>query len=105
VKLSDGSIRNDYTLRFAHRGGDISKVGVSVEGLPGAAIHLSTNDFAEAAFTPGHRRSVSERVMVTVPKVAAPPGRVPVTLVLTDTTTNAPLARFETYFWGPEGTR
>ncbi len=104
VKLSDGSIRNDYTLRFAHRGGDIASVGVSVEGLPGAAIRLSTSDLPEPAFT-CHRKSTSERVLITVPKSTAPQGRVPVTLVLTDTTTNAPLARFETYFWGPGGGR
>jgi polyferredoxin len=103
VKLSDGSIRNDYALRFAHRGGDITGVGVSVEGLAGASVRVSSAVVSEPAFTPGHRRSVSERVMITVPKAAAPQGRVPVTLVLTDTTTKAPLARFSTYFWGPGG--
>jgi hypothetical protein len=61
------------------------------------------SDVAEASFIPGHRRSVSERVMVTVRRTDAPSGRVPVTLVLTDKATHAPLARFETYFWGPEG--
>lgn len=104
VKLSDGSIRNDYTLRFAHRGGDISRVGVSVEGLPGSAVRVSTSDLPEPAFL-CNRRSVSERVMITVPKDSAPEGRVPVTLVLTDKGTHAPLARFETYFWGPGGAR
>lgn len=103
VKLSDGSIRNDYTLRFAHRGDAIANVGVRVEGLSGAAIRLSSNDHAQASFAPGHRRSFSDRVMITVPRTAAPRGRVPVTLMLTDRGTNAPLARFETYFWGPGG--
>lgn len=102
VKMSDGSIRNDYALRFTHRGDDIASVAVTVEGLPGAAVRLSTSDEPSPAFI-CNRRSLSERVMVTVPMHSAPQGRVPVTVVLTERTTNAPLARLETYFWGPGG--
>lgn len=103
VKLSDGSIRNDYMLRFSRLGVHDTDVEIQVEGLAGAAVRLSNS--AQASFTQGARRSFSDRVMVTVPKGSVPKVRVPIAFVITERETHAPIARLETYFWGPGGVR
>lgn len=103
VKLSDGSIRNDYVLRFSRLGMHNSDVEIHVDGLDNATVRLANH--AHASFAQSARRSISDRVMVTVPKGSVPRQRVPIAFVITDRATHAPIARLETYFWGPGALR
>ena len=40
VQLSDGGVRNDYTLRILNKGADRS-FALDISGLPNAALHVS----------------------------------------------------------------
>ena len=50
VTLSDGSIRNAYTVHLLNKRPEISAVALAVEGLPGAEVHTVGPDSA----VPGH---------------------------------------------------
>jgi polyferredoxin len=70
VRLSDGSIRNGYTLRFLNKRGFDRVIAVDVDGPAGAQIHIVGAD----SVTPDRpmivlgRDSTTElRVLVTAP--------------------------------------
>ena len=105
VQLSDGSVRNDYALRLAHRRAGLAEVTLRVEGLEGAQLRLGTQDGAPAPLLRlaiGPDRSLDERLLVQLPRAAVPSGRHAITIVLSDPESGAELARLPSYFWGPE---
>lgn len=87
VRLSDGSIRNAYTVRLLNKRQTERTVVLDVEGVPNAKLHvvgaeLSAND--QPAVLLGPDRTVELRVLVTAPGVADAPKSVPVTFRVTD---------------------
>lgn len=105
VQLSDGSVRNDYALRLAHRRGGLDAVALHVEGLEGAELRLGAHEGAPARAlraSIGASRSLDERLLITLPRRAAPQGRADIEVVLTDPASGEELGRVATYFWGPE---
>jgi cytochrome c oxidase accessory protein FixG len=105
VLLSDGSVRNDFALRVAHRREGLPAVEIRAEGLEGAALRSGAPE-AIAADTVrldfGSGRSLEERLLVSLPIDAAPRGRRAFDLVILDPRSHAELARIPSYFWGPE---
>lgn len=105
VQLSDGSVRNDYALRLAHRRAGLAEVTLRVEGLEGAQLRLGTQEGAPAPLLHiaiGPDRSLDERLLVQLPRAAVPSGRHAIIIVLSDPESGAELARLPSYFWGPE---
>ena len=103
VRLSDGSLRNDYALRLSHRLPALVDARLHVEGLGQASLRLgrqSGNGAEELALSFGAGRSLEERVLLTLPARSAPHGRQPFDFVLTDGQ-GRELLRLESYFWGP----
>ena len=105
VRLSDGSVRNDYLLRVDHRLPALAAVAVSVEGLPGATVRFGESEGPTLAL--GEDRSGSDRLMITLPRAALDTagldadGHKPITLVLTDAANGRVIERENSYFWGP----
>lgn len=95
VTLSDGTVRNDYALRLAHRLPELAHATVSIEGLPGATVALSSG---ETALRPNSSRAAEDRLLVSM---AGAQGRTPYDIVLHDPA-GKELARIKTQFWGPE---
>ncbi|MDQ0346590.1 4Fe-4S dicluster domain-containing protein [Ancylobacter vacuolatus] len=105
VQLSDGSVRNDYALRLAHRRAGLARVALHAEGLNGALLRLGTQDLPAAEVVRvaiGSDRTLDERLLVVLPARAAPSGRQDFTVVVREAETGEELARIPTYFWGPE---
>lgn len=103
VQLSDGSVRNDFSFRLAHRLRSLSRVAIHVEGLPGATLRFPESENASEAVAialPESRR-ISDRLFITTAPGKAPSGRENIRLVVTDAASGATLGRVDTYFWGP----
>jgi cytochrome c oxidase accessory protein FixG len=86
VRLSDGSIRNAYTVRLLNKRQTERTVVLDVEGVPNARLHvvgaeLSGNDQPTVLLGPD--RTIELRVLVTAPAAEAPKS-VPVTFRVTD---------------------
>lgn len=103
VQLSDGSVRNDFSLRLAHRMDNLDMVTVHVEGLPGATLRFVDAEKAHDVITlaiPSDRR-ISDRLMVTAPAGSAPSGRSDLKIIVENAEDGSVLAEVESYFWGP----
>lgn len=104
VRMSDGSLRNDYAFRLTHRTSGLEKVSLRVEGLDGAQVRLGSQpegDGGAVSLSIGSDRSAEERVLVTLPGKTAPDGRQDFIFVIVDDK-GAEVARIESYFWGPQ---
>jgi len=105
VRLSDGSIRNDYVLRLSHRRPHLANVKISIEGLAHAQLRAATSQKPATGSSINlpvdADRSASDRLLVSLPKDDAPAGRVPFTFVFADAATGQNLGKIESYFWGP----
>lgn len=106
VILSDGSIRNNYTLRLTSRAAADESLALEVSGPPGAKVTV-TRDGAMAAS--GSRLSADEsglsgsyRVSVDSPGAERPTGRIPVQFRLVREDGSEVLATSDSYFWAPE---
>lgn len=103
VQLSDGSVRNDFSFRLAHRLPSLSRVAIHVEGLPGATLRFPESDNSSEAVEiamPESRR-ISDRLLITAAPGKTPSGRESIRLVVTDAESGATLGNVDTYFWGP----
>ncbi len=87
VKLSDGSIRNGYTLRFLNKRGFDRVIAVDIDGPPNALVHIVGVD----SVTPdrpmiilGRDQTTELRVLVTAPFSEQPEKSAPVTFRVTD---------------------
>ena len=90
VTLSDGSIRNAYSLHLLNKRHAVSPILLEVEGLPAAEIHVIGQDVAVSGrpLIPVAADQGSEvRVLVTVPPQARIERSRPVTFRATDTAT------------------
>ncbi|MFM2129079.1 MAG: (Fe-S)-binding protein, partial [Pseudomonadota bacterium] len=100
VRLSDGSIRNGYTLKILNKRHDARRYALAVEGMSGARLDLAGRaagtDFELSA--PADRL-VSFRVLVTAGAQAAA-GTRSMTFVLTDKA-SGDTARYRSTFRGP----
>jgi cytochrome c oxidase accessory protein FixG len=103
VQLSDGSVRNDFSFRLAHRLPKLDRVAIHAEGLSGATLRFAdaqTGHEAVDAAMPGNRR-INDRLFITAAPGQAPSGRANIRIVVTDQATGATLGEVDTYFWGP----
>src|SRR6266700_880118 len=87
VKLSDGSIRNGYTLRFLNKRGFDRVIAIDIDGPPNALVHVVGVD----SVTPdrpmiilGRDQTTELRVLVTAPFSEQPEKSAPVTFRVTD---------------------
>lgn len=96
VRLSDGSIRNDFVLSAAHRIPGLQALHAEMEGAAGAVLRTADGDLVFAA-----DRRIEQRLLLTFPADAAPRGRQAASLVLRDAAGGAELARIPTFAMGP----
>lgn len=103
VQLSDGSVRNDFSFRLAHRLPHLDRVVIRAEGLDGASLRFATEEAGQetvALAMPGNRR-ISDRLFITAAPGQAPKGRANIRVIVSDAESGATLGEVETYFWGP----
>lgn len=104
VRLSNGDIRNSYTVKISNKSQQPKSFKLAVEGLPGAVVAIA-NVADDSAVTPRlvvHADSVGTfRVLVTAPASKAPSGSMPITFAVTEAE-GRPGARHESVFVGPQ---
>jgi len=101
VTLSDGSIRNGYTIKILNKSRDEQRYDLAVAGLQGASLAvIGQPEDASAALLAKPDAVTSYRVYVTAPPAAIDGDAVDMTVVLTDRATGA-ATRHETVFRGP----
>ncbi len=88
VRLSDGSIRNAYTVRLLNKSGFERVVTIDVEGPVNATLHVVGTD-SVASQRPevviGRDQTTELRVLVTAPEEKNPQKSIPVHFRVTDT--------------------
>jgi cytochrome c oxidase accessory protein FixG len=100
VALSDGGLRNGFTVHALNKLHADRRLMLSVEGLPGAQLSVvNAGNPAELDVPPDDLRSF--RVYVREPAGAVKAASTPFTFVLTDTATGKSV-RYNTVFRGPE---
>ena len=107
VTLSDGSIRNIFTLRVADRRVERTRLRVTVDHLAGAVVQVSRSaeqgaHADELGFEGTSFGEATFRLMVSAPSSVAPVGRRDLTFHVVDTGSGAVVATVVSYFWGPE---
>ena len=103
IKLSDGSVRNDFVIRLAHRLPSLPSVLITVEGLPSAQVRLSSteaNANGAATLKMNTDRTGSDRLLITLPQAEASIKRQPIAICFVDSSTGVTLAKIDSYFWG-----
>ena len=104
VQLSDGSVRNDYSFRLAHRLPQLDRVVIRAEGLDGVTLRVADIETGHETIelaVPSSRR-ISERLLVTAAPGQSPPGRTGIRILVDDPVSGETLGKVDTYFWGPE---
>ena len=103
VRLSDGSVRNDFSFRLAHRLPDLERVTIHAEGVQGATLRFADaqtgHETVDLAMS-GNRR-ISDRLFITTGPGQAPSGRANIRIVVSDPVSGRTLSEVDTYFWGP----
>jgi polyferredoxin len=105
VTLSDGSIRNGYTIKIMNKSHEPRRYDLALEGLEGARLSVIGQNVARAegaALPAGPDAVTTYRIYVTVPAAAVTEQSQPLTMVLTDRE-DAASARHATVFRGPGG--
>ncbi len=82
VALSDGGLRNDYTVKVINREGAARRVALTLHGLPGAVAEVQGQDGTDLAAAAGD--VTVHRVSVRVGPGQVPADSMPVTFRLTD---------------------
>ena len=103
VALSDGSLRNAYTVRLLNQKGSTRDFKLSLAGLPGAKLEVQGNANAADGAVPitvAADRTLDLRVLVTVPDGMKLPQSTPIQLVLTDAATGETATKGD-FFMGP----
>jgi cytochrome c oxidase accessory protein FixG len=87
IKLSDGAIRNAYTMRLLNKRGFDRTIAIDVDGVSGATIHVVGAD----SITPerptivlGRDQTTELRILVTAPDGSDLPKSVPLKFRVTD---------------------
>jgi cytochrome c oxidase accessory protein FixG len=89
VQLSDGGIRNDYTVRILNKAAQRS-FALQVSGLPNAAVHVSGVERAadgQLIVEVGQDQTRELRLSVEVAGAMAPPNPIAIEIKATDTAT------------------
>lgn len=100
VKLSDGGIRNGYTIKILNKQHEIRRFEIAVEGLENALISVVGQEGTSGLTVPADRLA-QFRVFVAVPATNAPDGREDFNFVVTDLA-DGNRAVNDTVFRGPE---
>lgn len=104
VTLSDGGVRNAYTLKLANRGREPASFALTVEGFPGLRVVVAETTTTDAGGRPvltTRPDGVAQfRVLVSAPPGTALPASSPVTFRLLDAAGQA-AARERSVFLGP----
>jgi cytochrome c oxidase accessory protein FixG len=90
VRLSDGGVRNDYTLRLVNKRGEAQTLALTLEGLPQARLQvIGAEPAADGSWKldvgPDQTREL--RVSASLPKDAVPGASTPCVFRATDTGT------------------
>jgi cytochrome c oxidase accessory protein FixG len=101
VQLSEGGIRNGYTLKVLNMSQDTRLFDLSVEGLPGALIEVVGQEAGEPVLAVEPDRLRSYRVFITVEGVRALAGSTPIEIVIRDRESGT-IARESDRFLAPE---
>ncbi len=104
VMLSDGSVRNAYTVKILNKYHDTGSFRLAIEGPPGAemkVVGLDSDVPDSIDLTVGSDRLESHRVLVSAPARALDDESVDVAFVVTDLASGE-VARQESVFRGPE---
>jgi len=105
VKLSDGSIRNDYTVKVSNKRHEVRGFALGLPALPGARLWAEgaagePTGFIAIQAQPG--TVTAFRIHVVLPATAVPgPGSHPVAFVLTDLATGE-IATHDSVFVSPD---
>lgn len=99
VRLSDGAIRNAYTLRLANKELEARSFLLSVAGVPGASLDI-IGQAADAAVVVGPDQTREVRVLVTTRTHLDAGVSLPVTFIIRDQATGAE-AHVDDHFFGP----
>jgi cytochrome c oxidase accessory protein FixG len=107
IRLSDGSIRNAYTLRIRDHRQAETPLLLRVTGLNEVRLSLATDPRGESRNEiplPARLRGkdMAERLTMTVPADQVPAGRSALRVLLIDPATGETLSEGESYFWAPE---
>jgi cytochrome c oxidase accessory protein FixG len=91
VQLSDGGVRNAYTVRFLNKRAEDRVIALRVENLPNARIEVAGSKTAAADGAPatavGPDQTLELRVLISVPKEALVSGSQRIKLRATDVKT------------------
>ena len=102
VTLSNGDIRNGYTIKILNMEGEERAYTLSLEGLPAVSMTVVGQEGrgGQPTLTAGRDTVASYRVFVSVPSATLASEAVPVTFVLTETVTGE-TDRHDSVFRGP----
>ena len=87
VKLSDGSIRNAYTVRLLNKRGFDRIIAIDVDGPVNAVVHVVGADFVtpdRPMIVLGRDQTTELRLLVTAPTEGNPEKSIPVRFHVTD---------------------
>jgi hypothetical protein len=104
VPLSDGGVRNGYTVKVLNKHHDTREVALGLEGLPGATLSVlgvENTEGAAISVPPDTLRELRVFVMVPRAEAAALPATSEVTLVVRDLASGN-TSRRTTPFYGPK---
>ena len=101
VKLSNGDIRNGYTVKILNKLHQTRHYRLTVDGLPGAVIKVVGRDDGEPLFTVKPDRLASFRILVWTARANLTGETTDIRLRLLDQDGGA-TAENETVFWGPK---
>ena len=101
VTLSDGSIRNGYTVKIINKQHMARRFALQVEGLPGAGIDVVGADASASDLRVAPDSLESFRVFVTAPPGTLTDSSTDVRFLVIDTGGDAEVA-YDSVFRGPE---
>lgn len=104
VQLSDGSIRNGYTVKIINKAHEVRDFTLTLDGLVGAEMVLvgdSAVDSASTVLTVGPDALASFRIFVTAPRASLQSASSDLQLLIVNTTGEAH-DTYDTVFRGPD---
>ena len=104
VTLSDGSVRNAYTVKILNKHREVTTFALTTEGIPGAGLRVVGQEAAPApdlTLTAAPDRVSHFRIFVRAPRAGLAADSMPLTLVLRDRDTGE-TASYESVFIGPK---